>query len=301
YSMAETLWWGNNSGCEPLEKKCLIEGTTDHPDLFCNQFPDEDHMLYTHDRLSLGSRNVKMYDELLPVEHRHFVNTNLGGAFDFMDRCPIVEAYANTGCKNGMSSVMPGSFIGPNSRCVKGKHLQFDDKHVGDLCVNTQCNDDTLSVQFFLDDTWHVCREGETVAPRGEHWSGGIGCTRYADACTVLPNSSAYLIPVVDPPLTDAPKFPEDAGEEVMDGGSISRLNPGEPLAGKCISGRKKASLPSPTSALMGDGHNNFRTARRAADALNRGFLLSRPPHGSVGFSRGQDRGNESLCIYSPL
>ncbi|RNC59810.1 putative surface protease GP63, partial [Trypanosoma cruzi] len=128
YSIAETLWWGNNSGCEPLEKKCLIEGTTDHPDLFCNQFPDEDHMLYTHDRLSLGSRNVKMYDELLPVEHRHFVNTNLGGAFDFMDRCPIVEAYANTGCKNGMSSVMPGSFIGPNSRCVKGKHLQFDDK-----------------------------------------------------------------------------------------------------------------------------------------------------------------------------
>ncbi|RNC54077.1 L1Tc protein, partial [Trypanosoma cruzi] len=44
----------------------------------------------------------------------------------------------------------------------------------------------------------------------------------------------------------------------------ISKLNPGEPLVWKYISGRKKASLPSPTSMLLGDGQHTYKTARRA-------------------------------------
>ncbi|EKF26222.1 surface protease GP63, putative [Trypanosoma cruzi marinkellei] len=36
YSAAEMLWWGNNSGCGLLEKKCLTDGITEYPDLFCN-------------------------------------------------------------------------------------------------------------------------------------------------------------------------------------------------------------------------------------------------------------------------
>ncbi|PWU94115.1 L1Tco protein [Trypanosoma cruzi] len=42
----------------------------------------------------------------------------------------------------------------------------------------------------------------------------------------------------------------------------ISKLNPGEPLSWKYISGRKKASLPSPTSILLGDGQHTYKTAR---------------------------------------
>ncbi|RNC59369.1 GP63 group II protein, partial [Trypanosoma cruzi] len=38
YSAAELLWWGNNSGCGLLEKKCLTDGISEYPDLFCNQF-----------------------------------------------------------------------------------------------------------------------------------------------------------------------------------------------------------------------------------------------------------------------
>ncbi|EKF27301.1 surface protease GP63, putative, partial [Trypanosoma cruzi marinkellei] len=120
YSMAEILWWGNNSGCGLLEKKCLTEGITDYPDLFCNKFPDDTYKLCTYDRLSLGSCNVWRYDEPLPEEYQYFANPKLGSAFKFMDICPFVEAYSNTGCKNGDSLVMPGSFIGPKSRCVKG-------------------------------------------------------------------------------------------------------------------------------------------------------------------------------------
>ncbi|EKF29667.1 hypothetical protein MOQ_006537 [Trypanosoma cruzi marinkellei] len=66
----------------------------------------------------------------------------------------------------------------------------------------------------------------------------------------------------------------------------ISKLNPGEPLEWKYISGRKKSSLPSPTSMLLGNGQHTFRTARRAAHALNRGFLPSRPLMDRLGFPK---------------
>ncbi|PWU88519.1 hypothetical protein C4B63_72g29 [Trypanosoma cruzi] len=77
----------------------------------------------------------------------------------------------------------------------------------------------------------------------------------------------------------------------------ISKLNPGEPLAWKYISGRKKASLPSPTSILLGDGQHTYKTARRAANALNRIFLPYHPSHKAVMFSKGINRQSASLNI----
>ncbi|KAF8298132.1 putative trans-sialidase, partial [Trypanosoma cruzi] len=79
----------------------------------------------------------------------------------------------------------------------------------------------------------------------------------------------------------------------------ISKLNPGEPLAWKYISGRKKASLPSPTSLLLGDGQHTYKTARRAANALNRIFFPLHPSHKAVRFSKGIKRQNPSLGIIS--
>ncbi|PWU89319.1 putative trans-sialidase [Trypanosoma cruzi] len=77
----------------------------------------------------------------------------------------------------------------------------------------------------------------------------------------------------------------------------IGKLNPGEPLAWKYISGRKKASLPSPTSILLGDGQHTYKTARRAANALNRIFLPYHPSHKAVRFSKGINRQSASLNI----
>ncbi|KAF5222688.1 hypothetical protein ECC02_004265 [Trypanosoma cruzi] len=81
----------------------------------------------------------------------------------------------------------------------------------------------------------------------------------------------------------------------------ISKLNPGEPLAWKYISGRKKASLPPPTSLLLGDGQHTYKTARRAVDALNRIFFPLHPSHKAVRFSKGIKRQNPSLNIVSSI
>ncbi|EKF29989.1 hypothetical protein MOQ_006203 [Trypanosoma cruzi marinkellei] len=74
----------------------------------------------------------------------------------------------------------------------------------------------------------------------------------------------------------------------------ISKLNPGEPLAWKYISGRKKGTITISRIGVYGYGHNNYRAARRAADALNRRFL---PPHKAVRFSKGIKRQNTELSI----
>ncbi|KAF8284604.1 putative trans-sialidase [Trypanosoma cruzi] len=81
----------------------------------------------------------------------------------------------------------------------------------------------------------------------------------------------------------------------------ISKLNPAKPLAWKYIYGRERASSPSPTSALMSDGHNNFGTARRAADALNRRFLPSHPFCKVVGFSKVKGRTEREFGCFFPF
>ncbi|PBJ79557.1 surface protease GP63 [Trypanosoma cruzi cruzi] len=221
YSAAEMLWWGNNSGCGLLEKKCLTDGTSEYPALFCNQFDVYDFC--TYDRLSLGRCDLKRHDEALPEEYRYFADPRVGGDDLYMSRCPYVEEYSNTGCTNGNPSVMPGSVVGPNSRCVKGQDLQFDDEYIGDVCVDTRCGDGTLSVRFLDDDAWHECQAGETVTPPSGPWRGSIVCPQYADVCTAFPNISSYPIPVVAPPLADDPASAEGAeGDE----GEVPRKRP---------------------------------------------------------------------------
>ncbi|EKF28083.1 hypothetical protein MOQ_008179 [Trypanosoma cruzi marinkellei] len=77
----------------------------------------------------------------------------------------------------------------------------------------------------------------------------------------------------------------------------ISELNPGEPLAWKYISGRKKASLPPPTSMLLGDAQHTYKTARRAANALNRIFFYLTPHKAVRFFLKGIKRQNTDLNI----
>ncbi|EKF28195.1 surface protease GP63, putative, partial [Trypanosoma cruzi marinkellei] len=107
YSAAEMLWWGNNSGCGLLERKCLTDGVTEYPDLFCNHV--DGYGFCTYNRLSLGFCDLKRHEEALPEGYRYFADPRVGGDDLFMDRCPYVKTYAGAGCTNGDSSLMPGS------------------------------------------------------------------------------------------------------------------------------------------------------------------------------------------------
>ncbi|RNE95889.1 leishmanolysin [Trypanosoma rangeli] len=212
YGMADTLRWGNNSGCGLLENKCLTNGRTDYPDMFCKQNVSDNRLLCTYDRLSLGYCDV-LTQQPLPPQFQYFDNPIHGGTLQIMDYCPYVMGRGASGCINGDSKRFPGSFIGSSSRCVKGERLLFDNKEIGDVCVNTQCSEGKLRVQFLGDGTWHDCNEGETVAPPGGKWRGSIRCPKYADVCAAFPNTSDLPIPVVAPPLAEKPN-PADTNDE---------------------------------------------------------------------------------------
>ncbi|RNE96195.1 leishmanolysin [Trypanosoma rangeli] len=174
YDMAEPLRWGNNSGCGLLENKCFTNGRTDYPDMFCKQPSNLQGLLCTYDRLSLGTCNLKTHSQPIALQFQYFHDTTLGSTV-LMDYCPYVKRREASGCTNGDTKYVPGSFIGSSSRCVKGEGLLYDYQEIGDVCVNTQCSGGKLRVQFLGDDTWYDCNEGETVTPsggqmeRGEH------------------------------------------------------------------------------------------------------------------------------------
>ncbi|ESL05237.1 surface protease GP63 [Trypanosoma rangeli SC58] len=206
HSMADPLRWGKNSGCGLLENKCLTNGTTDYPAMFCNQDVNDIRMFCTHDRLSMGSCARYTLSQPVAPEYQYFDDPLVGCDYGFMDYCPYVEA-ALTECLNvDVDSTFPGNLIGSSSRCVKGEGLRFDNREIGDVCVNTQCSEGKLKVQFLGDDTWHDCNEGETVAPSGDKWGGGtITCPKYTDVCTVFHSFLTRPLLVVAPPLAEEP------------------------------------------------------------------------------------------------
>ncbi|ESL05304.1 surface protease GP63 [Trypanosoma rangeli SC58] len=223
YGMAEPLRWGNNSGCGLLENKCLTNGRTAYLELFCNEFTGKHKKLCTYDRLSLGYCALRTHKQPLPLEYQYFDKPTIGGSLPFMNKCPYVVADEASGCTNSELKRVFGSFVGPNSRCVKGRDLSFTKIPIGDVCVNTQCDKGALKVQFYGDTNWYNCDEGETVEPLRKEWSGSIVCPRYADVCTVFPDISLYPIPVVDPPLIDNATFTEDA-EPVKSGNADTEI-----------------------------------------------------------------------------
>ncbi|KAF5226102.1 surface protease GP63 [Trypanosoma cruzi] len=119
WGMEEPMSWGNNSGCALLREKCVVNGVTKYPEMFCTA---RSSLLFcTSDRLALGHCAMKFYGAPLPPQFQYFSNPKLGGVPDLlMDFCPYIRPNANTGCSNGDATVMRGSRAGPKSKCLKG-------------------------------------------------------------------------------------------------------------------------------------------------------------------------------------
>ncbi|EKG07695.1 surface protease GP63, putative,metallopeptidase, putative, partial [Trypanosoma cruzi] len=91
----EPMSWGNNSGCALLTEKCVINGVTQYPEMFCTV--NSSLLSCTSDRLALGHCTIHLYDVPLPPQFQYFSNPKLGGdSENLMDFCPYIETYANT-------------------------------------------------------------------------------------------------------------------------------------------------------------------------------------------------------------
>ncbi|RNF03851.1 GP63 group I member a protein [Trypanosoma conorhini] len=185
WGMAEPMAWGKDSGCELLTQKCLTNGVTNYPEMFCGS--KSNLLVCTSDRLALGYCTIYTHQNPLPAQFQYFTDPKVGGfANALMDYCPYIQEYDNMRCIDGSENVMPGSRVGPKSKCLKGDGLRGSKGSLGDVCAEVSCDDDRVSVRYLGDDTWHTCPEGGSIAPAGSFTSGKILCPRRIEVCSQL-------------------------------------------------------------------------------------------------------------------
>ncbi|KAF8295947.1 putative surface protease GP63 [Trypanosoma cruzi] len=185
WGMEEPMSWGNNSGCALLTEKCVINGVTKYPEMFCTA--RSSLLSCTSDRLALGHCAMKFYDAPLPPQFQYFSNPKLGGVPDLlMDFCPYIRPNIKTRCSNGDATVMRGSRVGPRSKCLKGDGIADFMGPVGDVCAEVSCDKGEVSVRYLGDDKWHKCPEGSSITPAGLFTGGRILCPKYDDVCIVF-------------------------------------------------------------------------------------------------------------------
>ncbi|KEG08835.1 putative surface protease GP63 [Trypanosoma grayi] len=191
WGMEEHMGWGHNSGCKLLEEKCLVNGVSTYPDMFCSEAPQKHQPVCTFDRMSLGSCQRAKYTQALPKQFQYFVDPTEGGDPHLMDFCPHVNPFSNAGCTDGQPLATHGSRIGPNSRCVKGESLKLSYMSLADICVDISCSNGTVSVRFVNDDTWYPCPSGSYLSPKKTFISGRIVCPKRSEVCTDVSDGTA--------------------------------------------------------------------------------------------------------------
>ncbi|KEG07012.1 surface protease GP63 [Trypanosoma grayi] len=182
WGMEEPMSWGHKAGCSLLDDKCLTDGVTSHPDMFCRK--QTDALSCTSDRRALGHCPIVEYADPLPFEFQYFTEPNVGGKEDLlMNFCPVIVPFLNSDCANGEPSVMVGSRIGPKSACLKSVALRMDGQRIGDVCAEVLCGDGAVYVRYLGNDTWHLCPEGAHITPGTPFTRGRILCPRRMDVC----------------------------------------------------------------------------------------------------------------------
>ncbi|RNE95339.1 surface protease GP63 [Trypanosoma rangeli] len=210
FEKAEPMRWGSGAGCKLLTEKCVNNGVTSYPEMFCTSLSGT-ALRCTSDRQSLGScllQNV----EGIPAEFAYF-STSMGSKPEaLMNYCPFIAPTNGTGCVDGIEAAMPGSVVGPTSRCLTGEGLQVGDVAVGDVCVDVRCGKDALSVRYKGSKEWHPCPSGYKLTPTAPFTAGRITCPSFNDVClTMLQHREAE-----SPPKHHGKGSPRDSSASVV-------------------------------------------------------------------------------------
>ncbi|KAK7199548.1 major surface protease gp63 [Novymonas esmeraldas] len=188
YSMAEPMMYGRNAGCEFLKKKCVINGTSRFPAMFCGSAHDTD-LVCASDRLSVGLCNLVNYTSPLPPRFQYFADATLGGEDEEMDYCPYVEPFSETKCSFD-GRFLNGSVYGARSRCFDAPagfvESGLSSAQYG-LCAEVHCGTTTnYSVKVKGATTYTRCKPGATLtlsSLSSEFSDGHITCPPYDSVC----------------------------------------------------------------------------------------------------------------------
>ncbi|KAK7199298.1 major surface protease gp63 [Novymonas esmeraldas] len=194
YSMAEPMMYGRNAGCEFLKKKCVINGTSRFPEMFCGSANRSD-LVCTSDRLSVGFCNLVNYDSPLPPQFQYFSNATLGGADEEMDYCPYVEPLRKTTCFSNRR-YLNGSVYGALSRCFDApagfaESGRFSAQY--GLCAEVLCADSAYAIKVNKAKRFTRCKPDTTLrlSLLSPAFSDGyITCPPYDSVCGIGVNTT---------------------------------------------------------------------------------------------------------------
>ncbi|KEG10867.1 surface protease GP63 [Trypanosoma grayi] len=192
WGMEEPMSWGRDAGCEFLEEKCVKDGHTKYPDMFCTAGSPK--FVCTSDRMALGTCGLYRFSQDVAWEYQYFADRRLaGGRGGFMDYCPIIVPNEVSLCSGKTKSTVRGSRTGPSSWCLKGVSLREGVKTVGDVCAEVVCDNGIVKVRYAGNTQLHVCKEGSMLQATGTFTGGYIVCPKYAEVCTIAPNGSSLI------------------------------------------------------------------------------------------------------------
>ncbi|KAK7199198.1 major surface protease gp63 [Novymonas esmeraldas] len=188
YSMAEPMMYGRNAGCGLLTGKCVVNGVSKFPEMFCGSV-HATKLVCASDRLNVGFCRLVNHDLPLPPQFQYFSSRTLGGADVKMDFCPFVKPYVETNCTyNGR--FLNGSVYGAMSRCFDapaGFAESGQSSAQYGLCAKVHCGSTTTySVKVKGATTYTRCKPGRTLplfllSPTFS--SGHITCPPYDSVC----------------------------------------------------------------------------------------------------------------------
>lgn len=193
YTKAERMTWGFGAGCDFLKKKCVENGNSLNEYIFCTE-KDRNWLFCPSDRRSIGYCLNSPIGSVPPYFQYFspYPSGSLSGKH--MDHCPFVESHSSMGCSDADPKDVPGSLVGPNSRCFEavgnGMKVIGTGKKVTGFCFPVACNSKTrtYTVLFKGSGVWVECTEQWKVFPSWyspEYGTGQIRCPPYDDLCQV--------------------------------------------------------------------------------------------------------------------
>ncbi|KAK7199434.1 major surface protease gp63 [Novymonas esmeraldas] len=190
YAMAEPMMYGRNAGCELLTEKCVVNGVSQFPEMFCGSDNYAD-LVCASDRLGVGDCNIVNHDLPLPPQFRYFSDATLGGEYDEMDYCPYVQPFSETKCSfDGRD--LKGSVYGAMSRCLDAPAGFAESGRSSaqyGLCAEVHCGTTTTySVKVKGATMYTRCKPGTTLplsllSPTFS--DGHITCPPYDSVCGI--------------------------------------------------------------------------------------------------------------------
>ncbi|KEG06775.1 surface protease GP63 [Trypanosoma grayi] len=198
FDMAEKMRWGNQSGCGFLNEKCVNKSQSKFGDMFCTESEESGKLLRcTSDRFALGTCSLTTHTTHIPSQFMYFADRSRGGPkAQRMDYCPIITPTAGTVCESGEVERMPGSFVGPMSRCLSGESIVLNTtdgagtQKIGGLCAKVTCKSrGVVKIRFNGSDVSYICdpKHGNPKIDLKElpaFKSGYVFCPTYEEVCS---------------------------------------------------------------------------------------------------------------------